>query len=487
MSAEASTPLVLPDCASAPRLVSESTIPGVSASPRHTATASRTPPTAPGNFLLGNIRDIGRDPLEFLTTIAHDHGDVVRYRLANYDFYLVTHPDGVQRILLDNNRNYTRNGSVVWNALKPVFGSPLIVSDGESWFFRRRIMQPVFVHRHVAQFTEVMVKKAASMLDGWAEHEDKAKPVDLALQMSRMTLEMLMATIFGVESPEVVRELGQAMLIQNEQAILRARLLFYPPPWVPTPNNRRLRAAQRLLERHIYALIEEHRRNPGARTDLLGLLIQARDEQTGKGLNDEQLFAEVASLYNAGHSSLANTLLWAFYLLAQNPQVMERLRSDVDRVLGDRPPTADDLPNLPYVQMVLYETLRLHPVGWVSVRKVIADDEILGYRIPAGAHVTVSEHVTHRSPLYWDAPERFDPERFTPEATRSRHRYAWFPFLGGPHQCLGRDFVTLDAQLVLIMAAQRYRLELVPGHVAEAEPLITQRMRGPLPMLIHKR
>jgi cytochrome P450 len=137
--------------------------------------------------------------------------------------------------------------------------------------------------------------------------------------------------------------------------------------------------------------------------------------------------------------------------------------------------------------MVLYETLRLYPVGWVSVRKVIADDEILGYRIPAGAHVTVSEHVTHRSPLYWEAPERFDPERFTPEAIKSRPRYAWFPFLGGPHQCLGRDFVTLNAQLVLIMAAQRYRLELVPGHVAEAEPLVTQRMRGSLPMLVASR
>jgi cytochrome P450 len=437
--------------------------------------------------LLGNIRDVGRDPLAFLTTTARAHGDVVRYRLATYDFYLVTHPDGVQRILVDNNRNYTRNGSVILAALKPAFGSPLPASDGQSWFFRRRIMQPVFVHRHVARFAEVITAKAASMLDAWESAAGQSQPRDIVPDVGQMTLNILMASLFGVQASEVTRELGQATLIQSQYAAMRARFLFYPPLFVPTPHNRRLRAAKKVLDRNIYALIHEHRAHPDAQTDLLALLIEARDEETGEALSDEQLRDEVAALYFAGLSSSSNALLWAFYLLAKHPPAMNRLRAEIDAVLGDRPPTVEDLPKLPYVQQVLFETLRLNPPIYASVRKVLADDQILGYRIPAGSHVTISAHVTHRSPQLWAEPEGFDPDRFEPELAKSRPRYAYFPFLGGPHQCLGRDFFLLQAQLVLIMAAQRIQLELVLGHVAEAEALITQRMRGALPMFISRR
>ena len=411
----------------------------------------------------------------------------MRYRLATYDFYLVTHPDGVQRIVLDNNRNYTRNGAVVVTALRPVFGSPLVLSDGESWFDRRRIMQPVFVHRQVAKFTEVICEKAASMLDAWESAAGQGRPMDVVPDVGRMTLDILMASLFGVQSSTLTRELGQATLVQSQSAVIRARLLFYPPPWVPTLQNRRLRAAKKVLHRNIDALIHEHRAHPDAHADLLALLIGARDEETGDALSDEQIRSELESFYFAGWSSASNALLWAWYLMARHPEVMQRLMADVDAVLGGRRPTAEDLPNLPYVQQVLFETLRLYPPIYASVRKVLADDEILGFRIPAGSHVTISSHVTHRSPQFWDEPERFNPDRFQSEATRARPRYAYFPFLGGPHQCLGRDFFLLEAQLVIIMAAQRYRLEVVPGHVAEAEPLITQRMRGSLPMVIHRR
>ena len=186
-------------------------------------------------------------------------------------------------------------------------------------------------------------------------------------------------------------------------------------------------------------------------------------------------------------STSSNTLVWAFYLLAKHPEVAQRLWAEIDSNLGGRTPVVADLPNLPYSQMILSETLRLYPPGWVSVRKVIADDEILGYHIPAGSHVTISAHVTHRRPDYWEEPERFDPERFSPERSRGRSRYVYFPFLGGPHQCLGRDFVLLEAQLILIMVAQRYRLGTVPGHEAAPEPLITQRVRGSLPMRVYNR
>jgi cytochrome P450 len=451
------------------------------------AKPGKTPPSLRAHFLLGNVLELRKDPLGFMAEAARRQGDVVRYRLLQYDFYLVTHAEGVQRILQDNYRNYTRSGSVIWDALKPAFGRPLIVSDGDSWFYRRRIMQPVFVHRHVAEFASVMTQKAAAMLDGWESFANDGRPLDIAAAVGQLTLSVLLASLFGVQHPEQARLLGEATLIQSQDAIQRSMLLFYPPPWVPIPHNRRLRSANRMLDRNIYALIGDHRQHPDRYRDLLTLLLQARDEETGERLSDRQLRDEVASLYFAGYSTSSNTLVWALYLLAQHPQAAQRLWTEIEAHLGQRTPTAADLPHLPYAQQVLSETLRLYPPGWVSVRKVLNDDEIGGYRIPAGSQVTLSAYVTHRRADYWDEPERFDPERFSPERSPRRSRYAYFPFLGGPHQCLGRDFVLLEAQLILIMVAQRYRLEVIPGHEAEPEPLITLRVRGSLPMRVHKR
>jgi cytochrome P450 len=445
-----------------------------------------TPPSVPGSRLLGNIPELRRDALAFMENAAR-LGDVVRYRLANLAFYLVTHPEGVQRILQDNNRNYTRTGSVIWDALKPAFGNPLIVSDGESWFQRRRTMQPVFVRRHVAEFATAMVQRTRAVLDSWAPHAGSGTPIDLSPAIGDLTLGILLQAIFGVDNPATLRALGEATFIQNQDAILRSTVLVYPPLAVPTPHNLRLRAANRMLDRHIYALIASHRERSGDPSDLLGLLLEARDPETGEGLSDRQLRDEVASLYFAGYSTSSNTLLWALYLLAKHPAAMQRLVDEIDAELGDRVPTPDDLGRLTYPQMVLFETLRLYPPGWVSVRKVVADDQILGYAIPAGSHVTISAHVVHRDPRCWNDPLAFQPERFSPENAKDRPRYEYFPFLGGPHQCLGRDFVLLEAPLVLVLLAQRYRLRLPPGHVATAEPLVTQRMRGPLPMLIEPR
>jgi len=444
-------------------------------------------PNLPANFLLGNILDLRKDPLGFMTNSAHEYGDVVKYRLAHHSFYLVTHPDGVQRVLQDNYKNYTRSGSVIWDALKPAFGSPLIVSDGDSWFYRRRIMQPVFIHRHVAEFSMLMTQKASAMLDAWQPFADDSQPLDIVKALGQVTLNILMASLFGVDDPQQAKLLGEATLIQNEDAILRSSTLFYPPPGVPTPHNLRLRSAILTLERSIYALIADHRKNPDAYKDLLALLMQARDEETGEGLSDKQLRDESASLYFAGYGTTANTLAWTFYLLAQHPHVMQRLRNEIDSQIGKRTPTMADLPNLPYSQMILSEVLRLYPPGWVSVRRVIADDEIRGFHIPAGSNVTISAYVTHRHLDYWEAPDRFDPERFAPEAAKGRSRFVYFPFLAGPHQCLGKDFALLQAQIILIMVAQRYRLDPMPNHKVEPEPLITLRVRGGLPMMIHNR
>jgi cytochrome P450 len=223
------------------------------------------------------------------------------------------------------------------------------------------------------------------------------------------------------------------------------------------------------------------------------MLMMARDAETGQGMSNRQIRDEVMTLMLAGHETTANSLAWTFYLLSQHPEVSQKLRDEVDAVLIDpetgtkRPPAVADLPHLPYTRMVIEESMRLYPVAWSFGRMTIDDDEIGGYPVPAGTPIYISAYTMHRHPHFWEEPDRFDPERFSPERSHGRHRFAYIPFSAGPRQCIGNTFALMEAQIILASVMQRYRLELVPGHPVEPEPLITLRPRHGLLMRLEKR
>ncbi|MDP3767798.1 MAG: cytochrome P450, partial [Dehalococcoidia bacterium] len=245
----------------------------------------------------------------------------------------------------------------------------------------------------------------------------------------------------------------------------------------PTPTNLRFRRAMRTLDDIVYGMIEARRNNGADKDDLLSMLLEARDEETGEGMSDKQLRDEVFTMFTAGHETTAAALAWTWYLLSQHPEAEGRLHNELGSVLSGRTPGLDDLQRLPYTRMVIEETLRLYPPVWSIGRMALREDTVLGYRIPAKGQVLLSSYVTHRHPEFWDEPERFDPERFAPERAASRPRYAYFPFGGGPRQCIGNEFAMMEAQLALATLAQRYRLRLVPGQVVEPEPAVTLRPR----------
>jgi cytochrome P450 len=279
---------------------------------------------------------------------------------------------------------------------------------------------------------------------------------------------------------------AQAVTTLIEDIGYRFAVPFYPPPRVPTPRNRRHRLALAALDHAIYEIIAARRRGDTSGDDLLGLLIDVRDEQSGEGMSDRQLRDEVITLFVAGHETTAVALAWAWHLLAEHPGAAERVRAELAGALGDRAPATADLPQLPYARMVIDEAMRLYPPAWITNRQAIADDEICGYHIPAGAIVLISPYVMHRHPAYWENPERFDPERFTPERSAGRPHYAYFPFGGGPRQCIGKGLALMEAQLILGAVAQRFRLGHVPGHVVEPQALVTLRPRGGLPMIVER-
>jgi cytochrome P450 len=467
------------------------------------ATAASSSPSATargprGTLLLGNLRAYLHDPLGYMVEMPRQYGPVVRLRLLQTPYYVVAHPDGVQRILHDNARNYLRAPQVI-DPVKVSFGAGLLVTEGAPYLRHRRMMQPIFHHRHVQTFAELMAHQTAALLTAWEAPAQRGERVDVAAAMKRLALAIVTRALFSADLDRTAdaQVLSAANDTLNDAAFRRAMYYpVYPPPAVPTPHNRRFRAAARHLDHLVYRLIAVRRAQydtqsdnaaSDSATDLLSLLIEARDAETGEGMTDRQIRDEALNLIFAGHDTVANALTWTLYLLARHPDVVERLEAEVATELGGRAPTVGDLARLPYSRMILDEALRLYPPVPIDPRRALSADTICGYHIPARANVSVGIYAVHHHPDYWPRPTDFDPERFTPAAVASRHRYAYLPFFAGQHLCMGKDFALLEAQLALIMVAQRYRLTLAPGQVVEPHLGLTLSPRGGLPMTLHSR
>lgn len=443
------------------------------------------PPHARGSLLFGNLRDLTRNRLGFGAEMQRRYGEVVSYRLGLIRFTLISHPEHVKHVLQDNHRNYTK-GFVLRNLLAPLLGEGLFTAEGEHWLRQRRLMQPVFHHKRIDAFGAIMTAETLKMLDGWGQHAETDRPIDIAGEMMRLTLTIVTRALFGADLGERARQIDHAFSIASEHLTYRFDHPLYPPTAVPTPRNRRFRAALRALDAIVYDLIAERRRTGEDTGDLLSMLIFARDEETGASMSDRQLRDEVMTLLLAGHETTANALTWSWHLLARHAEAEARLHAEVDTLEGCVP-TVSDLQRLPYARMVVEEAMRLYPPVWITHRQAIGDDQIGGFRIPAGRIVVVAPWVTHRRPDIWPDPEAFNPERFSPERAAERPRGAYIPFSLGPRQCIGMGFALTEAQLALLTAAQRFRLCQPPRHLVEPEPLLTIRPRGGLPMLVRNR
>lgn len=434
---------------------------------------------------LGQLRELQRDSIGALERFRSQYGDIVRIRFGIWTNYLVSHPDHIKHVLQENPQNYHKG--VIYEFLKPVVGQGLLTSEDDFWKRQRRIAQPAFHRKTLATLASGMTGEAAHMIERWRSPAAANESIDVLDELMALTLEIVSRTMLSTDVGEETDAVRDSVVVLREHVAYRSFHIFTLPERFPTPRNRRFHHALSTVDRIVYGMIEKRRRGESEANDLLAMLLAARDEETGEGMTDKQLRDEVMTIFLAGHETTANALSWTLYLLSQHPEVEERLSDEVDAALAGRVPTIEDVPNLPYTRMVIEEALRLYPPAYAFARTALDDDEIGGYRIPKGAGVVMSPWVTHRHPEFWDQPERFDPERFTPEASAQRPRYAYFPFGGGPRQCIGNEFALMEAQLVLAMVAQQYRLRLVPGHAVVPEPAITLRPLGALPMTLTAR
>jgi cytochrome P450 len=419
-----------------------------------------------------------QNPIRFYMRMRREYGDVVRMRsLPTFYWYLIAHPEGVEHVLQTHQQNY-RKGKLFTKPLSMLVGEGLLTSEGDFWRRQRRLAQPAFHRQRILALGETMTAAAEEMSRRWRGFEKSGEQFDVAMEMTHLTLQIAGRTLFGVDLGGEAGKVGSALRIAFEHLNYRMSYPWALPEALPTRRNRRFLRARRALDEVVYSIIRERRERATDTGDLLSMLLMARDEETGEGMSDEQLRDEVLTILIAGHETGAAALAWVWYLLAGHSEVEQKLHAELERVLGGRTPTIEDLPSLPYTKMIFDEVLRLYPPAWGLPRQSIDEDEIGGRRIPAKSILVVSQYVTQRHPDFWDNPDKFEPERFTPERVAARPRFAYYPFGGGARQCIGSNFALMEAQLAVATLAQHFRPRLSAGRVIDPDPTFTLRPRG---------
>ncbi len=424
-----------------------------------------------------------RDVFGLLLKSHRQYGDVVRFRLGTAVIHLVAHPDHVRHVLIDNQRNYnkdTRSSA----RIRGISGAGLLTQNGEVWQRQRRLMQPVFTHHHLAGLMPIMTQAVSEVVERWQGPAQSGQPINVGSEMMRLTLTIVARCLFGLDVAGNLHEVERASTVVMAHTYRKLEHLINFPLWLPTPGNLRFRRAMCTLE-SVVERVFARQASGGEMPDLLSRLLRQRDEQTPDGMTLRQARDETITLLLAGHETTANALTWTWFLLAQYPEAAAQVRAEVEAVLGERELNFEDLSRLPYTTNVLQEAMRLYPPIWIMERRVLADDVIAGYRIPAGSTVALSPYVTHRHPAIWDEPQRFDPERFTPAAVSRRPPLAYFPFGAGQRLCIGQHFARMEAPIILAMLARRWRLDLVPGQRVEPKAGITLRPKSAMLMTVH--
>lgn len=414
--------------------------------------------------------------------------DFFSTRLLSRRLFVCNSPDTVVRAFIDRHDSFERKSPQMRHALAPLLGDGLFISDGETWRHRRRIVAPIVHVSQLPSFAPLIVQTANETAAAWAALPD-GTPVNALAAMAGLTAEIICRTVFGRDlgserASEIVAAFSEYQRLIGQ---LDIAYLAGLPDWLPRLHSPAIHRAARRIHRILDELIAICRNRLAAgEASMIRGLLEARDAETGKPLDDAAVRNEAAVIFMAGHETTANSLAWAWYLLSQAPEVERRLGAELARVLGGRLPGLSDVPRLVYARAVFEETIRLYPPVPVLARQALRDERIRGRAIPAGSLVMVVPWLLHRHRRYWEDPDRFLPERFLPENAHKLVRHAYLPFSTGPRICAGAAFGLTEAILCLATLAQRVRLRLAPGAAVEPVCRLTLRPGDRLPMLVER-
>jgi cytochrome P450 len=430
--------------------------------------AQNHPPEAELQFDIGSTDD----SLDRMIELFARHGDTYRvYVPARKSYtYVIHHPDDVKRVLVSNHRNYTKG--VGLDRVKILLGKGLMTSEGEFWKRQRYMMQPMFHRRVITEFASLIDAANERFIARWEAQAARGEVVNLTDEMSELTLEIVLRSIFGSDLDRLAQQSGgnPFELVTKDQG-----------------RNLQFAFKFRSLTKPVAALVRRRREAQEEHFDYVGMLMNARDKETGDAMSERALVDEVMTLVVAGHETTASALNWTWYLLSQHPDVEARLHAEIDSAPPVTAPSLAQMESLAFTQQVVNEALRLYPPGWLLSRRSIEPDVLSGFEIGAGTNVLLPLYLLHRHPRYWKDPDVFWPERFAPEHEEQRPRFAYMPFAAGPRHCIGETFALYEMLMHLYKVARRYRLVHVPDMPLELEAQINLRTKYPLHMRLERR
>jgi len=427
--------------------------------------------------LLPSLPKLRDDTLGFLESAVEQYGNLIQFKIGPLNAFVLSHPTYIQHVLQDNNKNYTKD-TFQYNGLSKVTGRGLLTSDGDLWLQQRRRMQPAFHRQRINGFGALMADAAVRKANEW----QAGQSIDVDREMMELALEILGKALLGVDLRTEAPILTSAVLVALDHVVHSFKSPDVLPAFFNTPRHRKFKQAMKTLNDAVQEIIDHHRSKSGSSVDaksLLDVMLYSTDENN-QTMSDQQVRDEIITILIAGHETVASALTWSCYLIASNPQAEERLHQELQEVLAGRAPTLEDLPALDFTRRVFDEALRLYPPAWLVTRKAVQDDVIDGVAIPAGSLIVVSITNVHKNSNFWDDPQVFNPDRFLPEQSNARPKFAYLPFGGGPRLCIGNYFALLEGPLVLASIYQKHRLKLNPGQKVLVDALVTLRPRDGL-------
>ncbi len=445
---------------------------------------SSQPPGPRGWPFVGHLPQVGREGLlQFLERNWHQFGDAFSVNLG-FRVVVVSHPDGIKRILAGNAKNYVKGKT--YDGVRKIIGNGLLALEGDAWKARRQLVQPAFHRAALGKLTEAMVESGQRHFDALLAKHGAAKfSLDAHRDMVELTLDVVVAALFGRELTSAAQVSYEALGAALDLVSHRSNGIVFPK-WVPTAHNRKFHRTMKEVEGAVYRVIEAGRKSGAAEGTLLAMLLGSKDASTGEFLTDTDLRDEIFTMFVAGHETTALTLTWLFTLLDGRDDVMQRMRAEVDTVLGDRDPHFEDVPKLSYLRQVIDETLRLRGPVAMNARSAVVDDEVLGMKVRAGDVVMPFFYAVHRHPEFWVEPDRFDPDRFSAENSQHRESWSYVPFAAGQRQCIGNTFSLVETVVLLAQLLRRFDVEVGPG-LEKVKPVAVVTVRPDRPVMISLR
>lgn len=438
------------------------------------------------HWLFGSAYVLRENAHAVVPDLIKQYGEIISLTLPFNRLVIAAKPEYAKYVLVDNNKNYRK--SLAYDMLRLLLGNGLLTSEGEFWKKQRRLIQPSFHKQKLAELTAMMVRRATAEADKYEKMAATGEYFDIANDMTGLTLDIISEAIFSNGIGDKADLIARQITLLNQYATDKLNQPIRLPALFPTPANVKERKAVKILDDVIYSIINQRRKEGVSKNDLLSMLLDARDADTGEAMDNAQLRDEVMTIFIAGNETTANAMAWTLYLLSQNREAEEKMIAEIDSKLDSGIElTFENVMQFQYVRMVIDESMRLFPPAWVVGRRNNTDDEIGGYRIIKGTNVLIPIMYFHRSEKYWDEPLKFKPERFAPEKKVNIDRYVYFPFGGGPRLCIGNNFAIMEMQIILIQLYRRYKFRLQPGFEVVPEPLITLRPKYGMRMRVEKK